>query len=71
MSLSDRAREARARADQTHDPHQEAVADALEAAEAAEAARLIREQFPLQSADPDPPKWSEVSKPGEFDGPIF
>jgi len=71
MSLSDKARQAREKADQSGDPNDEALAVALEQAEAAEAQRMIREQFPMQPADPPPPPWSAVSERGTSEGPIF
>jgi hypothetical protein len=57
MTLSDRARAARARADATGDLFDAALADALEAAEAAEAAALLRstETPPPDDLPPLPP----------------
>jgi hypothetical protein len=56
VSLSDRARAARARADATGDLFDVALADALEAAEAAEAAALLRAaETPRDDLAPLPP----------------
>jgi hypothetical protein len=58
MSLSDKAREARAKADASTDPSDHALANALEAALDAEAREQLRELEP-EPADPhsfpDPP----------------
>ena len=65
MSLSDRARAARERADATGDPGDIGLADALESAEAAAAREQMRELLP-EPPDPDnfpPPPVSHIRLP--------
>ena len=67
MTLSDRAKEAREKADLTGDPYDVALAAALECAEDAEAQRIVREAWPMEPMEqPPPPPITEirVPKPG-------
>jgi hypothetical protein len=66
MSLEQAAKRARAEADVSVDPYVHAKACALAAALRAEEDRLLFSAL-IEPADPAPPKWSEVSRPGEVE----
>jgi hypothetical protein len=68
MTLSELAAAARARAEVSIDPHDHAVAAALEAALDAEARAAIRATEEPSVLSGIPP-WSEVSRPGTVSWP--